>query len=154
MTGALAATSAEAAQDACGDGELILVVEDDDLVREHVTAQLKTLGYRVVDASDAHEALDRLELLGDEVDLLFTDIVMPHGMNGRELADTARRRRPSLRVLFTSGYAENAISHQGRLAPGVSLLSKPYRRQELAAKVRSVLDGPPPGTMRTGGGKP
>ncbi|MEQ8487013.1 MAG: PAS domain S-box protein [Pseudomonadales bacterium] len=122
-----------------GGSEHILVVEDDALVREHLIAQLKGLGYRVTGASNGTAALALLAQHAD-VDLLFTDVVMPGGMNGRQLADAARASRPGLKVLFTSGYTENAIVHQGRLDPGVNLLSKPYRRQELAAKVRKVLD--------------
>jgi CheY-like chemotaxis protein len=73
-------------------------------------------------------------------DLLFTDVVMPGGINGRELADGARKLIPGLRVLFTSGYAENAVVHQARVDPGADLLNKPYRRLELASKLRSILD--------------
>ena len=73
------------------------------------------------------------------IDLLFTDIVMPGGMNGRQLADEACRRRPGIKVLFTSGYTENAIVHHGRLDPGVLLLAKPYRKQQLAQMIRSAL---------------
>lgn len=120
--------------------ERILLVEDDDLVREHVTAQLRDLGYQVVAARDAAEALGILKA-DAAIDLLFTDIVMPGGMNGRALADEARRIIPSLPVLFTSGYAENALVHNGRLDPGVDLLPKPYRRTDLAAKLRAVLRG-------------
>ena len=75
-----------------------------------------------------------------DIDLLFTDVVMPGGMNGRQLADKSREIRPDLRVLFTSGYTENAIVHHGRLDRGVLLLSKPYRRRDLALKVRQALD--------------
>ncbi|TXL68776.1 PAS domain-containing hybrid sensor histidine kinase/response regulator [Zeimonas arvi] len=124
-----------------GGGEHILVVEDDDLVREHLIAQLRGLGYRVTGASAGRAALAELERNAD-IDLLFTDVVMPGGMNGRQLADTARARWPALKVLFTSGYTENAIVHHGRLDRGVHLLSKPYRRGELAAKLRRVLDEP------------
>lgn len=126
--------------------ERILLVEDDDMVRVHVMAQLIDLGYEVVAASTAAEALDRLRETS-AFDLLFTDIVMPGGMNGRELADEARRINPSLPVLFTSGYAENAIVHHGRLDPGVQLLPKPYRRRDLAAKLRVAL-----GAEKDGGG--
>ncbi|MBX3707159.1 MAG: response regulator [Pseudomonadales bacterium] len=119
--------------------EHILVVEDDDLVREHVLRQLAALGYRVTGASRGATALELLEAATD-VDLLFTDVVMPGGMNGRQLAEAAKRIRPGIRVLFTSGYTENAIVHQGRLDRGVQLLNKPYRREDLAAKVRAVLD--------------
>ena len=124
-----------------GGTEHVLVVEDDTMVREHLTTQLRDLGYRVTAAPDGPAALAMLQRLYD-VDLLFTDIVMPGGMNGRQLADAAQSLRPGLRVLFTSGYAESAIVHHGRLDPGVALLSKPYRRLDLAAKVRSVLDAP------------
>ncbi len=121
--------------------EKILLVEDDDLVRSHVSAQLAGLGYEVVAVENGPDALDALRRdVG--IDLLFTDIVMPGGINGRQLADEAKKLRPSMPVLFTSGYTENAIVHHGRLDPGVHLLQKPYRRQELAAKIREVLDRP------------
>lgn len=125
------------AQPATGS-ETILVVEDDGLVRHHVTDLLAGLGYRVLTADSGETALEVLRG-GEEVDLMFTDVVMPGGMNGRELAERARALRPDLPILFTSGYARNAIVHHGRLDPGVHLLVKPYRRQELAAKVRQVL---------------
>lgn len=120
--------------------ETILVVEDDDLVRVHLIGQLRQLGYRVFGASDGARALETLRGL-QHVDLLLTDIVMPGGMDGRQLADRALHLRPELRVLFTSGYAENATVHQGRIGPQVVMLQKPFRRQDLAAKVRLVLDG-------------
>ncbi len=120
--------------------ETILVVEDDELVRGHLISQLRDLGYEVSGAASGVEALALLQR-GERYDLLFTDVVMP-GMNGRQLVDEARRIAPRMRVLFTSGYSENAIVHHGRLDHGVQLLSKPYRRQELALKVRDVLDGP------------
>ncbi|MFW5681235.1 MAG: response regulator, partial [Pseudomonadota bacterium] len=119
--------------------EHVLVVEDDDLVRAHVQTQLRTLGYRVTTAADAPAALRLMEQT-DDVDLLFTDVVMPGGMNGADLAREAQRRWPGLKVLFTSGYTENAIVHHGRLDAGVELLSKPYRRADLARKLRHVLD--------------
>ncbi|MEX0808812.1 MAG: PAS domain-containing protein [Dongiaceae bacterium] len=121
-----------------GGSEKILLVEDDDLVREHVRVQVETLGYRVVAVANGPDAVATLQADAD-FDLLFTDVVMPGGMNGRELADEARRIRPDLPVLFTSGYTEDAIMHHGRLDPGVHLLSKPYRRQELATKIRIAL---------------
>jgi len=114
------------------------VVEDDDLVRRHVEAQLLGLGYRVVGAANGAAALELL-LLDTHFDLLLTDVVMPGGMTGREVADAARRLRPRLRVLFMSGYTENAIVHGGRLDPDARLLSKPYRLRDLAAKVRAAL---------------
>ncbi|MEX2481276.1 MAG: PAS domain S-box protein [Gammaproteobacteria bacterium] len=126
--------------DSHGD-EHVLVVEDDPLVRDHVVAQLEALGYRVTAANDGPAALTIIEQ-ETHIDLLFTDVVMPGGLSGRQLADAAQQIRPHLKVLFTSGYSKNAIVHHGRLDRGVELLGKPYRRQELAAKVRKVLDGP------------
>ncbi len=122
-----------------GGTEHILVVEDNDMVRKHVVTQLGTLGYRIVEAESAAKALEKLER-GENFDLLFTDVVMPGGMNGRDLAGAALRHQPALKVLYTSGYTEDAIIHQGRLDPGVALLSKPYRRADLAAMIRKVLD--------------
>ncbi|MDZ4735197.1 MAG: ATP-binding protein [Rhodospirillaceae bacterium] len=122
-----------------GGPEKILLVEDDDLVRDHVARQLSSLGYDVVTARDGSEAIEVLKR-GDHFDLLFTDVVMPGGIGGRQLAEAAQKLRPDLPVLFTSGYTENAIVHNGRLDPGVHLLQKPYRKQDLATKVRAVLD--------------
>lgn len=136
--------SPERAEIGAGD-EHVLVVEDDDLVRQNLVAQLTRLGYRVSAASSAEKALELLAV-HDDLDLLLTDIIMPGGMNGKELADETQRRWPGLRILFTSGYSEDAIMHDGRVDDGVQLLSKPYQRQELAEKVRWVLDSPPPGT--------
>lgn len=120
--------------------ETILVVEDEELVRRTAVAQLAVLGYRVTEAPDGASAMALLK--GQEAfDLLFTDVVLPGGIMGSELAQQARAIRPSLRVLFTSGYTENAIVHQGTLDSGVQLLTKPYTKDALARKVRSVLDG-------------
>lgn len=121
-----------------GGSETILVVEDDWAVREHTTEQLEGLGYRVLQASTGAEAIEILSQAGD-IDLLLTDVVMPGNMDGRELAETARLMRPNLEILFTSGYAEDVLVHNGRLESGVKLLSKPYRREQLAVKVRAVL---------------
>jgi CheY-like chemotaxis protein len=122
-----------------GGHESILVVEDDDLVRDYVVAQLRSLGYRTSTAKNAAEALAIINS-DDKLDLLFTDVIMPGIMNGRQLADEAVKRRPSLKVLFTSGYTENAIVHHGRLDPGVLLLAKPYRKSDLARMVRKAFD--------------
>ena len=122
-----------------GGSEHILIAEDDELVLAHLEGQLRSLGYRVTVAMSGPAALNALENAPD-IDLLLTDIIMPGGMNGRELAEQAAARYPQLKILFTSGYTENAVVHQGRLDPGVELLGKPYTRQELATKVRSVLD--------------
>jgi CheY-like chemotaxis protein len=121
-----------------GGSESILVVEDDALVRTYVVAQLRSLGYRVTSAADAAEALSLLEK-DMTIDILFTDVIMPGPMNGRRLADEALKRRPSLKVVFTSGYTDNAIVHQGRLDTGVVLLSKPYRKSDLARIIRQAV---------------
>jgi PAS domain S-box-containing protein len=122
-----------------GGTETILVVEDDPMVREYVVGQLQSLGYAILEAASGPAALATLDKK-ERVDLLFTDIVMPGGMSGRQLADEARRRHPDLKVLFTSGYTENAVVHHGRLDPGVDLLPKPFAKRALAVKVRAVLD--------------
>ncbi len=124
---------------AAGGTETVLLVEDDPMVLRFAQDQLESLGYRVLSASSPRQALEILSAHG-RVDLLFTDVVMPGGMNGRELADEARKMQADLKVLYTSGYTENAIVHHGRLDPGVQLLSKPYRRLELARRIRLVLD--------------
>jgi PAS domain S-box-containing protein len=124
--------------DVTGRGESILLVEDDDLVREHATRLLQGMGYQVTTANNGPEAIELLRK-GVPCDLLFTDVIMPGGMTGPKLAEAARRLRSGLRVLYTSGYTENAIVHHGRVDPGVNLLHKPYRRPELAAKVRAAL---------------
>lgn len=120
-------------------GETILVVEDDEPLRAYTVELLKEFGYRVFDARNGTAALRILER-ERKVDLLFTDVVTPGGMNGQQLADEATRRRPGLKVLFTTGYTRNAIVHHGRLDAGVDLISKPYSPNDLGIKVRSVLD--------------
>jgi PAS domain S-box-containing protein len=121
-----------------GGSEAILVVEDDALVRSYVVTQLQSLGYAVVTAANAAEALAVVDS-GTHIDVLFTDVIMPGSMNGRQLADAAKRLRPSLGVLYTSGYSENAIVHHGRLDPGVLLLAKPYRKADLARMIRKAI---------------
>ena len=123
-----------------GVEETILVVEDDDDVRTYSVETLRELGYRVIEAHDGPSALRLLERQ-PRIDLLFTDVVLPSGMTGAQLAAQARAQRPGLKVLFTTGYARNAIIHQGRLDKGVLLLTKPFSFADLAAKVRDVLDG-------------
>lgn len=124
-----------------GGNETVLVVEDDMLVRSYVVTQLQRLGYVTLAAANAAEALAVIET-GRAIDLLFTDVIMPGPMNGRLLADEVLRRRPGCKVLFTSGYTENAIIHHGRLDPGVLLLAKPYRKSDLARMLRLALDAP------------
>lgn len=118
--------------------ETILLVEDNDSVRDTAEHQLQSLGYRVIAASGGEAALALL-LEEPSIAILFTDVVMPGGMSGRELAEAARAIRPNLKVLFTSGYTENSIVHHGRLDPGVHLLHKPYRKTDLARRLRAVL---------------
>ncbi|GLH77969.1 histidine kinase [Bradyrhizobium sp. SSBR45G] len=134
-----AATAEQHLPNATGGDETILIVEDDPLVRQHVVTQVGSLGYTTLAAANAAEALAVLEH-HPEIDLLLTDVIMPGGMNGRQLADAARAQRPSLKTLFTSGYTENAIVHHGRLDAGVLLLAKPYRKAELARMIRIALD--------------
>jgi CheY-like chemotaxis protein len=107
-------------------------------LREYSADILKELGYDVVQAAHAAEALQRLDAAA--FDLLFTDVVMPGGMNGRQLADEARRRRPGLKVLFTTGYSRDALTPDNRLDPGTQLITKPFAYDELAAKVRAALE--------------
>ncbi len=120
-------------------GELVLVVEDDQLMRQMSVDALTDLGYGVIDSESAMEALRILDGRPD-VKLLFTDVVMPE-MNGKKLADEALRRRPDLKILFTTGYTPNAVVHGGVLDPGVNFLGKPFTLEQLAAKVRATLDG-------------
>ena len=120
--------------------EIIMVVEDDALVRNFVTAQLQSLGYRTLGAANGPAAMLMVDS-GEPFDLLFTDVIMPGGMTGRQLADEVAKRRPGTKVLYTSGYTDNAIVHQGRLDPGVLLLTKPYRKSQLANMVRRALTG-------------
>jgi PAS domain S-box-containing protein len=122
-----------------GGCETILVVEDDALVRKYVTAQLQSLGYRTLEAANAAEALAIADGTA-QFDLLFTDIIMPGAMNGRQLADEVARRRSGIKVLFTSGYTENALLEHGRLPSAVLLLTKPYRKSELARMLRQALE--------------
>jgi CheY-like chemotaxis protein len=120
-------------------GETILVVEDEADVRSFTVEMLRELGYRVIEAPDGPSGLRLLDAHRD-IKLLFTDVGLPGGINGRQLAEEAQRRKASLKVLFMSGYARNAIVHHGRLDPGVELLLKPFTYQGLAAKIRHVLD--------------
>jgi len=107
-------------------------------VRKYVITQIASLGYPTLEAANAAEAL-KIIYNSESVDLLFTDIIMPGLMNGRQLADEALRRRPALKILFTSGYTQNAIMHHGRLDTGVLQLAKPYRKAELAKMIRVAL---------------
>ena len=142
-----------------GGDETILVVEDDDLVRTFVVGQIQSLGYVTLAAVNADAALAVINS-AQTIDLLFTDMIMPGSMNGRQLSDAALRRRPSLKVLFTSGYTENTVIHYGRLDAGVLLLAKPYRKSDLARMIRAALatdtklQPPTPDPVGKGASKP
>ena len=127
-------------------GETILVVEDDENLRDLVEAMLEDLGYVVIVAGNGREALNVLSA-ALRVDLLLTDVVMPGGVSGPALAEAAHRDRAELKVLYMTGYAENALVHQGRLDHGVELLDKPFTIENLGRKLRAVLDGT--GTQKT-----
>jgi PAS domain S-box-containing protein len=121
--------------------EAVFIVEDDPFVRSYAVMSLQSLGYRVTSAVDGNDALQKLGT-DLQVDLLFTDIVMPGGINGWELAELARRARPDLRILLTSGYALETLSAQGHLRDGAFILTKPYRKAELARRLREALAAP------------
>lgn len=123
-----------------GRGETVLVVEDDKFVRTFATSALLSLGYRILVATNAREGLEVLR--AKEVDLLFTDIVMPGDMNGWELAKQALEMKPDLRVLVTSGYALESLSARGLIRPDFAFLTKPFRKPDLSRRVREVLDRP------------
>jgi PAS domain S-box-containing protein len=137
-TGASLAPEAATAPAVPGGHETILVVEDDKLVRDSVLTQLRSLGYVTLEAANGAQALAVIEA-GHPFDLLFTDVIMPGAMNGRQLANEVQKSKPGLKVLFTSGYTENAIMHHGRLDTGVLLLAKPYRKSDMAAMIRKAL---------------
>jgi two-component system, NtrC family, sensor kinase len=120
-----------------GQLETVLVVEDDPDVRSYVTETLRGLNYRVLEAADGQAAMELVHQ-SDPIDLLLTDVVMP-GMNGRALGDAARQHRPGLKILYMTGYSRNAIVHQGRLDPGVSLIQKPFSEAALASRVHGIL---------------
>jgi CheY-like chemotaxis protein len=121
--------------------ETILIVEDDPFVRSHAIASLQSLGYTIIVAADGREALNLLSN-GAHADLLFTDIVMPGGISGWELAARARALAPGMRVLFTSGYPQEALTRRGHVDPQAPMLAKPFRLAELARRVRETLDAP------------
>lgn len=121
-----------------GNGRTILVVEDEAAVRQFSVECLADLGYAVLEAGDGATALRLLDQ-HPEVVVLFTDVILPGGMNGRHLADEACRRRPGLAVLFTTGYTQNAIVHNGMLDPGVDMIGKPFTQAEVARKLAQAI---------------
>ena len=120
-------------------GETILVVEDDDAVRAYSVEILRDLGYQALEAADGHAGLRLIEANGQPIDLLFTDVVMP-GMSGKELSERARALQPQLKILYTSGYTRDGFLRDGRLDPGIALLPKPFTSQDLAGRLRDILD--------------
>lgn len=120
--------------------ERILIVEDDAQVRASVVDQLRSLGYAVTEAADGASGLAAFEVASSSYDLLLTDVVMPGSLNGKALANEVKRRWPRTKVVFMSGYTENAIVHHGQLDAGVLLLSKPFRKSDLARILRDALD--------------
>jgi two-component system, NtrC family, sensor kinase len=141
--GAAAAAATRTDQAPRGAGqETILLVEDDDTVNRFAAEVLQDLGYVVISAAEASRALTLLD--ENDIDLLFTDVVLPGGMNGRDLANEAVKKKPGIKVLFATGYTRNAIIHHGRLDPGVDVLMKPYTYEVLARKIRAVLDNQQP----------
>lgn len=119
--------------------ETVLVVEDEAMVRRFAVVALERLGYRALEATDGNAALEIAAAFAGRIHLLFTDVVMPH-MNGQDLAGRIRELQPDVRVLYASGYTDNAIVHHGVLNPGVAFLQKPYTVLELSVKIRQVLD--------------
>jgi CheY-like chemotaxis protein len=122
-----------------GGSETVLLVEDEGILRNLCVQILEQLGYRVLQGSNGTEAIAKAQAYGDRIDLLLTDVVMP-GMNGSELATQLVLHNPEMKVLFTSGYTEDVISHHGVLAEGVAFIGKPYTLSALARKVREELD--------------
>jgi CheY-like chemotaxis protein len=120
--------------------ERVLVVEDDEQVRAGVAQQLASLGYSVSEAPDASAGLAAFEAAPEPYELLLTDVVMPGPIGGKALAEEVLRRWPGTPVIFMSGYTEDSVIRQGRLDPGMRLLTKPFRKRELAIAVREALD--------------
>jgi len=140
-----------------GGSETILLIEDNDLVRAHTEAMLRSLGYDVIAAADGARAA-RVLADGLRPDLLLTDVILPGGTTGRDVAEAAQRLMPGLPVLFISGYSGTVLMENGRLPPGVELLGKPFRRSDLAARIRTLLAAahaatPPPGPLPQGEGE-
>jgi CheY-like chemotaxis protein len=125
---------------AIGGQETVLVVEDQAVVRRYAAAALRTFGYQVIEAENADEALLVCERESERIDLVLTDVVMP-GLSGRELADRLKQRRPGIKVMFMSGYTDDAIVHRGALEEEAQFIQKPFGPDQLAIKVREMLVG-------------
>jgi CheY-like chemotaxis protein len=122
----------------------VLIVDDEPTVRMLIGDTLNELGYTGIEAADAASGLKVLES-DVKIDLLITDVGLPGGMNGKEMAEQARQQRPNLKVLFITGYAQNAAISNGRLEPGMHILSKPFPMEKLASKIRAIIEEPGPG---------
>ncbi|BCM19213.1 PAS domain-containing sensor histidine kinase [Mesorhizobium sp. J8] len=122
-----------------GEGGTVLVVDDEPLIRMLITEVLGEIGYRVIEAADGATALKTVEA-GEKIDLLITDVGLPGGMNGRQLADAMRQTEPKLKILFITGYAENAAVGNGHLAPGMHVLTKPFAMERLASKIADIVN--------------
>jgi CheY-like chemotaxis protein len=120
-------------------GETVLVVEDEPVVRGLIVEVLSDLGYRAIEAADGQQGVDALHSRR-RIDLLITDIGLP-GINGRQVADAGRARRPDLKVLFMTGYAENAALASGFLEPGMAMITKPFAMEHLATRIREIIEG-------------
>jgi CheY-like chemotaxis protein len=131
--------SAEAPSQTLGDGEIVLVIDDEPTIRMLVAEVLAESGYSVIEAQDGPAGLRILES-NARVDLLITDVGLPGGMNGRQVADAARVNRPDLKVLFITGYAENAIMRRGRLENAMFILTKPFQMEILASRIREIIE--------------
>jgi CheY-like chemotaxis protein len=121
-----------------GDGETVLLVDDEASVRMLVSEVLEELGYRTLEAKDGSSALEILES-GRRVDLLITDVGLPGGMNGRQLADAALATLPELKILFITGYAENAVIGEGHLKPGMHIVTKPFALETLGRRIKEIV---------------
>jgi CheY-like chemotaxis protein len=121
-------------------GETVLVVDDEPTVRMLVAEVLEDLGYTAIEAADGAAGLEALRA-GGRVDLLITDVGLPGGLNGRQVADAARGLRPGLKVLFITGYAENAVLSHGHLEPGMHVLTKPFAMDTLASRIKDLIAG-------------
>jgi len=121
-------------------GETVLVVDDEPVIRMLVVEVLEELGYAAIEAADGRSGLRQIEL-GGRIDLLVTDVGLPHGMNGRQLADAARTRRPGLKVLFITGFAESVAVGNGTMEPGMDVMTKPFAMDALGAKIRTMING-------------
>jgi CheY-like chemotaxis protein len=122
-----------------GDGEVVLVIDDEPTIRMLISEVLEEHGYAVVEASDGPSAM-RILRSDVRIDLLITDVGLPNGMNGRQIADAARQGRPELKVLFITGYAENAVVGNGHLDKGMQVIAKPFEIDALARKIREIVE--------------